>query len=91
MSAKKKQSSIYMDEDYIKNLRNMISYTHTPEWANTVKKSLEMRNFGKLGNRWPHTGGNWSAAWRMAIWARLHDGNTAIRIFNQLIKESGYP
>ena len=49
-----------------------------------------MRNFGKLGNRWPHTGGNWSAAWRMAIWARLHDGNTAIRIFNQLIKESGY-
>ena len=90
MPAKKKQSSIYMDEDYIKNLRNMISYTHTPEWANTVKKSLEMRNFGKLGNRWPHTGGNWSAAWRMAIWARLHDGNTAIRIFNQLIKESGY-
>lgn len=69
---------------------NMISYTHTPEWVNTVKKSLEMRNFGKLGNRWPHTGGNWSAAWRMAIWARLHDGNTAIRIFNQLIKESGY-
>lgn len=69
---------------------NMISYTYTPEWANAVKKSLEMRGFGEFGDRWPHTGGNWSAAWRIALWARLHEGNTAMYIFNRLIKENGY-
>ena len=68
----------------------MISYTHTPQLADAVKISLAMRGSGKCGARWPHTGGNWSAAWRMAIWARLHDGNAAMNIFNRLIKESGY-
>lgn len=69
---------------------NMISCTQTPALARAVKKSLEMRGRGKFGDRWPHTGGNWSMAWRMALWARLYDGNQAIATFNQMIKESGY-
>lgn len=69
---------------------NMISTTRTPELANAVKKSLEMRGDGKKGSLWPHTGGNWSAAWRTALWTKLFDGDRAISIFNKMIRESGY-
>lgn len=69
---------------------NRISYTRTPALAQAVRKSLEMRGKGKFGDRWPHTGGNWSMAWRTALWARLYDGNQAIGTFNRMIKESGY-
>ncbi|KAB5348918.1 hypothetical protein F9995_08890 [Bacteroides salyersiae] len=69
---------------------NMISYSQTPALALAVKKSLEMRGKGKFGERWPHTGGNWSMAWRTALWTRLYEGDQAIGTFNQMIKESGY-
>lgn len=69
---------------------NMISYSQTPALALAVKKSLEMRGKGKFGEKWPHTGGNWSMAWRTALWTRLYEGDQAIGTFNQMIKESGY-
>lgn len=69
---------------------NMISLNETPALAGAVKKSLEMRGDGKFGDRWPHTGGNWSAAWRIALWTRLLDGDRAVHIFDKMIKDSGY-
>lgn len=69
---------------------NMITYTDTPELAQAARKSLEMRGVGKFGERWPHTGGNWSMAWRTALWTRLYDGDRAIGTFNKMIQESGY-
>ena len=49
-----------------------------------------MRGDGVHKGRWPHSGGNWSSAWRMACRARLLDGEAAIRIFNQMIHDVGY-
>lgn len=69
---------------------NMISVDKTPELANAVKKSLMLRGEGKQGSNWPHAGGNWSMAWKTALWTRLNDGDHAIRVFNTMIKESGY-
>lgn len=69
---------------------NMISLDKTPELAEAVKKSLELRGEGKLGDRWPHTGGNWTMAWKIALWNRLYDGDHAIKVFNTMIRESGY-
>lgn len=69
---------------------NMITCTQTPELAQAARKSLDMRGVGKYGDRWPHTGGNWSMAWRTALWTRLYDGDRAIGTFNKMIQESGY-
>lgn len=69
---------------------NMITCTDTPELVQAARKSLEMRGVGKFGERWPHTGGNWSMAWRTALWTRLYDGDRAINTFNKMIQESGY-
>lgn len=66
---------------------NMIN---TPELRKAARISLNMRGEGFKGDRWPHTGGNWSAAWRIACWTRLSDGNRASDIFNLMVKESGY-
>jgi len=69
---------------------NMISLHKTQDFAYAVKKSLQMRGAGIQGSRWPHAGGNWSMAWRSALWARLKDGDQAISIFNTMIKDVGY-
>lgn len=69
---------------------NMISLEQTPELARAAEKSLEMRSEGKKGDKWPHTGGNWSMAWRSALWTRLQKGDRAIRVFNTMIRDSGY-
>lgn len=69
---------------------NMITASHTPALYAAAKKSLDMRGDGVHKGRWPHSGGNWSAAWRMACRARLLDGEAAIRIFNQMIHDVGF-
>ena len=68
----------------------MISVNKTPELAEAAKVSLNMRDEGFIRPVWPITGGNWSAAWRAACWARLHDGERAIKVFNLMNKENGY-
>ncbi|MEG1635349.1 MAG: hypothetical protein RR388_06950, partial [Rikenellaceae bacterium] len=68
---------------------DMITPFDTPELAAAAKKSLKMRGDGMMLDRWPHTGGNWSATWRIACWTRLLDGDHSIRIFNQLISDTG--
>jgi alpha-L-fucosidase 2 len=43
----------------------------TPELANAVKRSLELRGDGGTG---------WSKAWKINMWARLLDGNHAYKM-----------
>lgn len=69
---------------------DMISTTNNPELSAGVRKSLQLRGYGKFGDKWPHTGGNWSMMWRIALWTRLGEGDIAMDAFNTLIKESGY-
>jgi alpha-L-fucosidase 2 len=55
----------------------------TPEFAAAVKKSLEIRGDESTG---------WATAWRINLWARLHDGDHAFRIFEFLLSpERTYP
>jgi alpha-L-fucosidase 2 len=68
----------------------MISVNKTPELAEAAKVSLNMRDEGSIKPVWPWTGGNWSMAMRSACWARLHDGERAIKIYNTLQKETGF-
>ena len=48
-----------------------ISANTTPELFNACKKTLEMRGDGGTG---------WSRAWKVAMWARLLDGNHAYKL-----------
>jgi len=61
---------------------NVISLKKTPELIPACKKVLEMRGDGAAG---------WSRGWKMAIWARLGDGNRCLDIFKGYIKEQVYP
>lgn len=55
----------------------------TPELAAAVKKSLELRGDKATG---------WATAWRLGLWARLHDGDHAYEIFRFLLSpERTYP
>jgi len=50
---------------------NQISPLTTPDLANAVKRSLEIRGDGGTG---------WSKAWKINMWARLLDGNHAYKM-----------
>ena len=50
---------------------NQITTFDTPELAAAVKRSLELRGDGGTG---------WSKAWKIALWARLLDGDHAYRM-----------
>ena len=55
----------------------------TPELAAAAKKSLELRGDRATG---------WATAWRLCLWARLHDGDHAYRILQFLLSpERTYP
>ncbi len=53
-----------------------IDVNTTPELAAAAKKSLEIRGDQATG---------WATAWRMNLWARLHDGDHAFSIFQFLL------
>ena len=60
-----------------------ISPLRTPELANAVKKSLEMRGDESTG---------WSNAWKINLWAHLRDGDHAFKILGsqlQLVTSGG--
>jgi alpha-L-fucosidase 2 len=61
---------------------NVISARHTPHLIDPCKAVLEQRGDGGTG---------FSRAWKMALWARLYDGNRAARIFEGYIAEQSYP
>jgi alpha-L-fucosidase 2 len=53
-----------------------IDLNTTPELAAAAKKSLEIRGDEATG---------WATAWRINLWARLHDGDHAFKILNFLL------
>jgi len=61
---------------------NVLSVKRTPEFIDACKAVLEQRGDGGAG---------WSRAWKMALWARLYNGNRANQIFKGYIKEQAYP
>jgi alpha-L-fucosidase 2 len=61
---------------------NVISATRTPELVEACKAVLEQRGDGGTG---------FSRGWKMALWARLYDGQRALKIFKGYIKEQAYP
>lgn len=69
----------------------MFSMHKNKEYAEAARVSLNMRGEGNIFDRWFYTGGNWSMAWRVALWAKLYDGERAINIYNRMIKEVGFP
>ncbi len=61
---------------------NVISAKNTPEFIDACKAVLEQRGDGGTG---------FSRGWKMALWARLYDGNRAAQIFKGYIGEQCYP
>jgi alpha-L-fucosidase 2 len=54
-----------------------ISPLTTPKFAEAAKVSMNARGDGATG---------WSKAWKVNIWARLHDGNRTYKLINELIR-----
>ena len=61
---------------------NVISVKNTPQYIDACKVVLNQRGDGTTG---------FSRAWKMALWARLYDGNRANKIFKGYIQEQCYP
>jgi alpha-L-fucosidase 2 len=61
---------------------NVLSAKRTPQFVGPVKAVLEQRGDGGTG---------FSRGWKMALWARLYDGERANKIFKGYIKEQAYP
>jgi alpha-L-fucosidase 2 len=62
---------------------HQIDLRETPELAAAVRRSLEIRGDQATG---------WATAWRINLWAHLHDGNHAYEIFRFLLSpERTYP
>jgi len=61
---------------------NVLSAKRTPQFVDACKAVLEQRGDGGTG---------FSRGWKMALWARLYDGDRANRIFKGYIKEQAYP
>ncbi|HWD20037.1 MAG TPA: glycoside hydrolase N-terminal domain-containing protein [Verrucomicrobiae bacterium] len=60
-----------------------IDWRQTPALAAAARKSLELRGDKATG---------WATAWRLCLWARLHDGDHAYRILQFLLSpERTYP
>jgi len=55
-----------------------ISPLTTPKLAQAARVSMNARGDGETG---------WSKAWKINIWARLHDGNHAYKLLCELIQE----
>jgi alpha-L-fucosidase 2 len=61
---------------------NVLSASRTPRFVDAIKAVLNQRGDGGTG---------FSRGWKMALWARLYDGDRANRIFKGYIKEQAYP
>jgi alpha-L-fucosidase 2 len=61
---------------------NVMSAKRTPSLIEPVKKVLEERG---------DEGTGFSRAWKMSLWARLYDGDRALKIFKGYLKQQSYP
>jgi alpha-L-fucosidase 2 len=57
-----------------------ISPIYTPELANAVRRSMELRGDGGTG---------WSKGWKINIWARLLEGNRAHKLIREQLRLTG--
>jgi alpha-L-fucosidase 2 len=57
-----------------------ISPTATPALAEAARKSLDLRGDKSTG---------WATAFRMALWARLHDGDRTFKLLENLLQPAG--
>jgi len=57
---------------------NVLSAKRTPEFVEPIKKVMDLRGDESTG---------WSRAWKMGIWARLYDGERALRIYKGYLKD----
>ena len=60
---------------------NVISAKHTPEYLEACKSVLNQRGDGGTG---------FSMGWKMALWARLYDGNRARKVFHNYLQTQCY-
>jgi alpha-L-fucosidase 2 len=58
---------------------DLVSPRGTPALAAAAKKTLELRGDGGTG---------WSMAWKINFWARLEDGDHALKMVNHLLTDS---
>ena len=58
-----------------------ISPLTTPKLAQAARVSMNARGDGATG---------WSKAWKINIWARLHDGNRAYKLLSEMIRGNIY-
>ncbi|WP_420150849.1 glycosyl hydrolase family 95 catalytic domain-containing protein [Spirosoma sp.] len=56
---------------------DQITYHKTPVLGQAARQSLEARGDG---------GNGWSLAWKISFWARLHDGDRALKLLNNLLQ-----
>ncbi|WP_164121862.1 glycosyl hydrolase family 95 catalytic domain-containing protein [Sphingobacterium sp. xlx-130] len=56
---------------------NEITLYKTPELANAVQKSLEVRGDSGVG---------WTFGWKMGLWARLHNGDRALKLLDRQLR-----
>ncbi len=56
---------------------NEISLSQTPDWAAAAKASLISRGDNSTG---------WSSAWKINLWARLHNGERAFKLLTGLLR-----
>jgi alpha-L-fucosidase 2 len=61
---------------------HVLSARKTPQFVEPIKAVLEQRGDGGTG---------FSHAWKMALWARLFDGERAHKIFQGYLKNQAYP
>jgi len=59
-----------------------ISPLTTPELAEAARVSMNARGDGSTG---------WSRAWKISIWARLHDGNRTYSILHSMLQSMIHP
>ena len=59
-----------------------ISPLSTPVLAEAARVSMNARGDGATG---------WSKAWKISIWARLHDGNRAYKLLTELVRNNITP
>ncbi len=57
-----------------------ISVEQTPELAEAARVSLEARGDEATG---------WSLGWKVNFWARLHDGDRALKLYKMILKPAG--
>lgn len=55
---------------------NQITFGKTPELTASVKRVMERRGDKATG---------WSMGWKINVWARLHDGNHALKLITNLL------